>query len=159
MDTLHQTLEFELIKRYDRPVFEYCETLYMFDTGSDTPVWCSGEDLFVSAFKDARKTEYTTQLSGFGNGYTPASIYIIPEFILKSNKESFAISNLYVAVASYSGLNFDFILSNTMFSKTDNTIKNSRHLLQSEIGDDRPYICTPHIIAKEIKKISVWTNT
>ena len=85
MDTLHQILELQLIKRYSRPVFEYNETLYMFDTGSDTPVWCSGEDLFADTFKDAQKTEYKAYLSGFGEGYTPASIYIIPEFRVCGN--------------------------------------------------------------------------
>jgi len=158
MGILHQTLELGLIKRYDRPVFEYDETLYMFDSGSDTPVWCSGEDLFLSTFKNAYKTEYDAQLSGFGRGYTPASIYVIPQFILKDDNVAFEIENLYVAVADYSGLNFDFILSNTMFSKTDNTIANSENLLRIQIFDDRPFICTPHILGKEVHKISVWTN-
>ena len=158
MGTLVQILELALIKRYDRPVFEYDEMLFMFDTGSDTPVWCSGEELFLTAFKDAKKTDREAHLSGFGNGYTPASVYIIPHFVLKKDGAEFRIDNLYVAVADYSGLNFDFILSNTMFSKTDNMIANSSSKLQIQIFGDRPYVCTPLMSGNEVQKISVWTK-
>lgn len=158
MDTLHQILELELIKRYDRPVFEYDEILYLFDTGSDTPVWCSGEEMFINTFKDAVKTDYEVYLSGFGEGVTPAKAYIVPKFVLKKDNVVFEIDKLYVAVTDYHNLNFDFILSNTMFSKTDNMISNSNNTLQIHMYDDRPYICTPFMDGSEMKKISVWTN-
>ena len=158
MDTFHQILELELIKRYDRPVFEYDEILYLYDTGSDTPVWCSGEEMFVNTFKNAKKTDYKVYISGFGEGYTTASAYVIPRFYLKRAGIEYKIDNLYVAVTDYHSLNFDFILSNTMFAKTDNVIANSKNLLQVHIYGDRPYICTPFLVGDEMTKISVWAN-
>lgn len=45
MDTLNPTLEFDLIRRYDRPSFEYDNILFLLDSGANRPVWCSGEEL------------------------------------------------------------------------------------------------------------------
>lgn len=114
--------------------------------------------MFNSTFRDVYKTGFEACLSGFGKGYTPASIYVMHQFMLKDGKTEFRINNLFVAVTNYPGLYFDFILSNTMFSKTDNLIKNSEHILQITMPGDRPFICTPHISGKEIKRISVWAK-
>ncbi len=158
MDTSIRTLELELIKRNERPSFDYDGVIYLLDTGSNTPVWCSGEDFFLDTYPNARKTEYESHLSGFGNGYTLTKVYVLPNFTLKKDEVEFRVDNLYVAVTDYEKINFDFILPSTLFSKTDYTIANSSSCLKITMFTNRNYVCTPLLIEQEFDKISVWVQ-
>ncbi len=158
MDTSIQTLKLELIKRYDRPSFEYNEVMYLMDTGAHMPVWCSGEELFLLSFPKAEKTTAITHLSGFGSGQIDAVIYRIPEFALGDNKTGrYMIRNLFVAVADYDRIGFDFILSATMFAKADYTISNAEKTLVI-CYDKEVFEFTPIMAGDSIEKITVWAQ-
>ena len=158
MDSLIQTLELQLIKRNDRPSFEYDGIVFLLDTGAHMPVWCGGVDFFLDTYPNAEKTEYISHLSGFGEGYTTAEVYKISEFVMRSGDAKYKIRDLYVAVTDYVKIKFDFILSSTMFSKTDYMISNSENLLKIRFSDNRDLICTPIKEQKEVRKITVWTQ-
>ena len=79
-------------------------------------------------------------------------------FVLMKDNVKFSIKNLYVAVAEYMSMEFDFILSNTAFSKVDTMIANSINALRFSFSNDRPFYCTPLKAGTEVKKISVWAK-
>ena len=158
MDTSIQILEFESSNLHDRPVFEYNEVLFLFDSGSNMPVWCKGEEFFADIYKNAKKTKHVAHLSGFGKGYTIASVYFVPEFVLIKDNVRFSVINLYVAVTDFFSMEFDFILSNTVFAKADITIANRTNSLQFLFDADRTFYCTPIRLGTEVKKISVWAK-
>ena len=135
----------------------YKGATYLFDTGAHLPVWCSGAELFAKVFPEAQKTEQKTHLSGFGEGETEAGVFIIPTFTLQADETVYRIKNLYVAVVDYDRIRFDFILSSTMFSKTDYTISNSKKSLKILFDREELY-CTPIRKKSEVDKITVWSQ-
>lgn len=122
------------------------------------PVWCSGLDFFINTYPDAYKTEYIARLGGFGKGYTECDVYKIPKFVIKSDKAQYVVNNLYVAVADYNKIKFDFIISSTMFSKTDYLISNSDNSLSIHFPVGREFMCTPIINQDCFDKITVWAH-
>lgn len=164
MDTSNPTLEFDLIRRYDRPSFEYSKTLFLMDSGANMPVWCSGEKLFLDTYPSAKKTDFSAHISGFGNGFTEADVYLIPEFTLGNVETILSIKNLHVAVTEKTNIGFDFLLSSTMFSKADSHYLNSAGKIIFELYAGDTFICTPISDSEVFKKIAVWiqdlpTNT
>ena len=77
-----------MIKRNDRPSFEYDGVVYLLDTGAQTPVWCSGKDLFMTAYPEAVKTDYVSHITGFGSGFSTAEVYKIPVFVIENENFS-----------------------------------------------------------------------
>ncbi len=121
-----RTLVLRLFNRKDRPTFLYEvngeEVIALFDTGASAPVWCSGEKGFVAAYPDAKKLDVKTKIFGFGKEAEMASVYVIPDFLLSDENESYHIQNLQVAVCYHPLIGCDFVLSDTMFSKADTFI-------------------------------------
>ncbi len=157
MDSSIQILRLPLIKRNDRPSFEFNNTLFLMDTGANIPVWCSGKALFNATYPDAVKVDYTTRINGFGKGARLAQVYKIPEFVLENEGVTYKILDLYVAVLDYSKIGFDFILSSTMFSKSDYTVSNSEHFLIISFRKEE-FRCTPLVLNNEVDKITIWTQ-
>lgn len=61
----------------------------LIDTGADTPVWTSGERLFLKAFPDAELVEdILFELGGFGKESELVSVYKIPKFVIKSDYDN-----------------------------------------------------------------------
>jgi hypothetical protein len=98
------------------------EITALFDTGASTPVWCMGVEKFKLAYPDAIKKEGICKITGFGQGEEIAYIYGIPVFELNGG-DNYKIVNLQVAVCMHPQIGYDFIMSDTMFSKTDTLIK------------------------------------
>ncbi len=121
-----QDLVLQLFNSKSRPTFSYMcngiEVMALFDTGADTPVWCKGEKAFIEVYPDARKLEGKALINGFGKNPESASVYIIPEFIIENRNVAYKLANLQVAVCYRPLIGCDFILSETMFSKTDTYI-------------------------------------
>lgn len=126
MERLKQTLSLRLFNTKERPSFAYenngIDITALFDSGATTPVWCMGEKKFIKAYPDAIKLEQRCMVSGFGKEAEDCSVYIIPLFKLNGGDE-YCISRLQVAVCTRPQIGFDFVLSDTMFSKTNTIIK------------------------------------
>lgn len=95
----------------------------LIDSGAETPVWCAGETEFLAAYPDAVKQRWDTAIHGFGMGAENGKVYLIPKFELPDGNETYRIINLLVAVCLHPQIGYDFVLSETMFSKT-NTYQN-----------------------------------
>lgn len=93
----------------------------LIDTGSNIPIWCADEDLLQLYYPDARRTDYRTLIGGFGEGTDIADLWQIPLFVIngEDGEGSFEINNLYVAVYPKKQFSFLFILSITLFLKSD----------------------------------------
>ena len=107
----------------------------LIDTGADTPVWTSGETLFLRAFPDAELVENILfELGGFGKESELVPVYKIPKFTLKSDYDSNIIvfNNLLVACYIKNSISTPLILSATMFKHTNYSIIN--------IGKDVPML-------------------
>lgn len=125
-------LKKKLLNLSDKPSFELeardaLKLRCLFDTGADTPVFTLGDDAFCKYFPNALpQPELSYILSGFGKGMETATVYKIPELILKSDFDDDSISfhNLYVASCFKPAIAYPFILSATMFSHMNYTIVN-----------------------------------
>lgn len=107
----------------------------LIDTGADTPVWTSGERLFLKAFPDAELVEdILFELGGFGKESELVPVYRIPKFALKSDYDGNIIvfNNLLVACYIKNSISTPLILSATMFKHTNYSIIN--------IGEDVPML-------------------
>ena len=123
MESLMQTLAFPLTSRSVRQVFDYDTSSavirFMYDSGARVPVWCSDESFLKVAYPDAYRTALKGRVSGFGKGVETSSIYCIPRFTLSEAAKNFVIKNLLIAVLYKPQIGCDFIISETMLSKTD----------------------------------------
>ncbi len=163
MGLLTRTLEFPLINRYSRQFFDLTvneiNVRFLYDSGAKIPVWCSGTDKFLKSFPGAEKLDGGCQITGFGKGKESADAYSIPVFALDDGKKKFEIEKLVVALLLKPFIGCDFIISETMFTKTDTFSyrreKRELHL----ICDDKVYHCSAIRRDQEIKDISVWTQT
>ena len=121
-----RTLRLELFRKLDRPVFSYysndVEIMALLDSGSYAPVWCAGEDDFLKAYPHAMKQSWDAEISGFGVGAEKSLVYVIPEFELTNGTTIYRINNLYLAVCDHPMIGCDFVMSDTMFSKTNTLI-------------------------------------
>ena len=70
-------------------------------------------------------------------------VYIIPVFELADNHSVYRINNLQVAVCRHPEIGCDFVLSDTMFSKTDTLISRRKEKRMNIIFDKSEYYCTP----------------
>ena len=107
----------------------------LIDTGADTPVWTSGETLFLKAFPDAELVnDILFELGGFGKESELVPVYKIPKFVLKSDYDNNVIifNNLLVACYVKNSISTPLILSATMFKHTNYSIIN--------VGEDAPII-------------------
>lgn len=105
----------------------------LIDTGADTPVWTSGERLFLKAFPDAELVDdILFELGGFGKESELVPVYKIPKFVIKSDYDTNIIvfNNLLVACYIKNSISTPLILSATMFKHTNYSIIN--------IGEDVP---------------------
>ena len=125
-------LKKKLLSSWDKPAFDLLirdklKIRCLFDTGADTPVFTLGDDALCKYFPDAQlQKELTYILSGFGKGSEEASVYKIPEFIIRSDFDDDCIlfHNLYIASCFKPAIAYPFILSATMFSHMNYTIIN-----------------------------------
>lgn len=125
-------LKKRLLSSFDRPLFDLLirdnlKIRCLFDTGADTPVFTLGDDVLCKYFPEAQlQTDLTYILSGFGKGSEKASVYKIPELIIRSDfdDDSIRFDNLYVASCFKPSIAHPFILSATMFSHMNYTIVN-----------------------------------
>lgn len=157
-----QTLVFPLINRYTRPFFTKrsgkLDVKYMYDTGARIPVWCRNEQRLLLAFPSAEETKYTCKVSGFGKGQEDGKIYKIPSFELSDGKSTLTIRDLYLAVIDKQNIGCDFLISETMFAKTDTHIfRLSKKVLELDF-EDRDYFCTANRVGGMLVDISVWVQ-
>ena len=121
-----QTLVLQLFNRKNRPSFRYelnDEKIdALIDTGVEAPVWCKGEKKLLLAYPDAVKLDWKSEIRGFGKDPENGAVYVIPEFSLTDGNVSYKIKNLQIAVCDHPLIGYDFVLSDTMFSKTDTNI-------------------------------------
>ena len=121
-----RTLVLQLFNRKNRPSFSFVvnerEVTALVDTGAETPVWCSTEDDFLEAYPDAIKQNWESEVRGFGKDSEKGVVYVIPEFTLSDSKEVYRINNLPIVVCNHPLIGYDFVLSDTMFSKADTFI-------------------------------------
>ena len=118
-----QTLVLRLFRRKERPSFQYesndVKIMALVDSGAETPVWCAGETEFLAAYPDAVRQAWNTDIRGFGKMAENGAVYAIPQFELTDGNSTYRIVNLLVAVCSHPQIGYDFVLSETMFSKTN----------------------------------------
>ncbi len=125
-------LKKRLLNLFDKPSFDLVirnelRLRCLFDTGADTPVFTLGDNALCKYFPEAQlQPEFAYILSGFGKGMETASVYNIPELIIKSDFDNDYIkfNNLYIASCFRPAIAYPFILSATMFSHTNYTIVN-----------------------------------
>ena len=146
MESLTQTLVLPLTNQKSRLIFRYDngnEKIWMmYDSGASIPVWCSGDDLLIKAYPDAIKMNLDCNISGFGTGTERGNVYVIPDFKISKGNAAYTIHNLFVISILKPNIGCDFLMSETMFTKTDMTIlrRNAREM--KILFDDRDYYCT-----------------
>lgn len=155
------TLSLKLFNRKHRPSFVFyengSEVYALLDTGAETPVWCAGKSLFEAIYPNAIKRNSKCKIYGFGKEYEEALVYVIPEFKLYDEKCTYKIKGLYVAVCSRPNLGYDFIFSDTMFSKADTYIFRRNNKRLEVHFDKEEYICAVKSI-KDAMSITVFSN-
>ena len=135
------------------------DVMFLFDSGAATPVWCMGEKKLRRVFPDAVKKETVCHVSGFGRESLEGSVYVIPLFELSDGTISYKIINLQLAVCTAPGIGCDFVMSDTMFSKTDTVIKRRGEKCLEVIFDRDEYYCTPKYSSTGNRfSVSVWSN-
>lgn len=141
-DTCMQKLEKTLSNRTDKPVFMIESQSRMveclLDTGADMSIYILGEKNLLKRFPAAEKVEGVyANIHGFGNGSNKADIYNIPDFVIKSDKNSDYIKfiNLYIACLEKPNIKYEVILGASVFSKMVYTI--DRQKQQLIIAHDR----------------------
>lgn len=125
-------LKKKLLNSFDKPSFELVlenklKIRCLFDTGADTPVFTLGNDVLCKYFPNAQlQTGLTYILSGFGKGTEEASVYMIPEFVLRSDTDDDYIqyNKLYVASCYRPSIAYPLILCATMFGHTNYMVVN-----------------------------------
>ena len=121
-----RTLVLQLFNRKNRPSFRYESSNVtvdaLIDTGAETPVWCRGERRFKRAYPDAVKQDWESEIRGFGKDAEKGAVYIIPQFILTDGNEKYVVENLQLVVCKHPHIGYDFVMSDTMFAKTDTFI-------------------------------------
>jgi len=121
-----QTLVLQLFNRKNRPSFQYISNetkiMALIDSGAETPVWCAGEEEFLAAYPDSKKMGWESEILGFGKEPEKGKVYVIPKFILSDGNTDYKIINLMVAVCYHPLIGYDFVMSDTMFSKADTFI-------------------------------------
>ncbi len=165
MELQDQVLSFPLTNLLSRQVFRYSFgnsfILMMYDSGAQIPVWCRSVGKLLKIYPDAKKTEYHCEIAGFGKETEMSDVYVIPTFELSDGSVSFRIENLVVAVLYKPFIGCDFLLSETMFSKTD-TLTTRREKRELKICFDdigRPFRCTARMRTKDIVQgMAVWTQ-
>ena len=148
MDLSERTLSLRLLSTRDRPFFAYksgeMEVLALMESGALTPVWCMGAGKFLAAYPDAiKKQGEKCRVAGFGENPLQGDVYVIPQFELQDNKSTYKIINLQVAVCDHPQIGCDFVLSDTMFSKTDTLIMRRGKRRIDIVFDKDEYHCTP----------------
>lgn len=106
-------------------------------------MWCAGKELFEAVYENAVKKEGTCKIYGFGKEYEEALVYMIPSFELPGEENVYKIKNLYVAVCDRPQLGYDFIISDTMFSKADTLIYRREDKRMEIVFDKDEYTCVP----------------
>ena len=120
------------------------EVTALVDTGALTPVWCMGSKRFQKAYPDAKKKEdEICNVAGFGEKPIQGDVYVIPSFELTDGKSLYCLKNLQVAVCSHPQIGCDFVLSDTMFSKTDTLIIRRGEKRLKITFDKSEYYSTP----------------
>ena len=163
MGSSMQTLSFPLTNRYSRLIFQYGigthSYTFMYDSGASVPVWCTGEDLLLRAFPDAQKTPYTCHVTGFGKGEETGSVYCLPTFTLRTEDgAAFVIRNLLLITMSKPFIGCDFLISETMLSKTDTMIYRTQERRIQIDFEDKEYHCTGKLLGQKLLDISVWAQ-
>ena len=116
-----------------------------------------GERKLLLACPDAVKTGMQCELTGFGKHARVCNIYKLPLFDLNEGGVHYRIANLYIAEARNPSIGCDFVLSDTMFAKTDTNIlrmKDKRLVITFENHDHR---CTFRQMGKRMS-ISTWAQ-
>lgn len=99
----------------------------LIDTGADTPVWTSGEELLLKAFPEAEiQKDLYFDLGGFGRENEEVPVYKIKEFIIKSDYdgEYIIFKNLLIACCARASISYPLILSATMFKHINYAVIN-----------------------------------
>lgn len=117
---MEKITELKLDKNSSKPIFELrhdcgIDITCLFDTGADTPVWCSGLDYFKFLYPDSTKARGNFLLGGFGRGATSVEMYVIPEFKIGD----ITYRQFYVAIDTDRRFAWDLVLSYTLFTKMD----------------------------------------
>ena len=162
MGLLTQTLVFPLTNRSARQVFDYetstAQIRFMYDTGARVPVWCSDESFLTVAYPDAYRTAMVGRVSGFGKGTENSLVYCIPRFVLSDGIREFVIKDLLVAVLFKPQIGCDFLISETMFSKTDTfTFRRKKKELHI-LAENKEFHCTAKSADNELLDIAVWSQ-
>lgn len=143
-------LKLKAIPEKLNPVVKYANIEMLFDTGADTPVWCSGLELFKRIFPMAILEKYQFLLSGFGRSQGEllsfvknlndgeikeyiVDVYRIPEFVLESGGQRIVWRDLRVAVTNRETLGVNMILPCTMFRGMVLRVCQSRIINEIEI--------------------------
>ena len=162
MGSSMQTLSFPLTNRYTRLIFQYRlgshDYTFMYDSGASVPVWCTGEELLLRAYPDAKETSYTCHVTGFGKGDEAGKVYCIPRFCLGNGNKLFTIHNLLLVVLAKPFIGCDFLLSETMLSKTDTHILRVADRQIQISYKENEYHCTGKRVDRELLDISVWAQ-
>ena len=155
-------LSFPLNNTKSRQIFEYnvdgVNIWMMYDSGAQIPVWCAGEKILKGTYRDAVKTDFVGNISGFGKESETCQIFRIPMFSLKNEKAEFCVKDLLVAEIFKPFIGCHLLLSETMFSKTDTiTTRRKERTLRVVYEDlERPFICTAKRNGKELVGLTVW---
>ena len=157
-----QILVLQLTNRRARQYFNYNngneKISFMYDSGARIPIWCSGEDLLKKAFPDAVQQNMKCMVSGFGEGAEEGAVYMIPEFRLESDSAVFIIRSLYIVALNKPSIGCDFILSETMFMKSDTyTYRRDKRELHI-VFDQSEFHCTPIRQSGYIDEVTVWSQ-
>ena len=56
-------LKLDIIEEATRPIIRQDHIKMLFDTGASVPVWCVGYKRFHDAFPDAKKQDFSWQMS------------------------------------------------------------------------------------------------
>lgn len=146
--------ELKLDRNSSKPVFELNHPSGMaitclFDTGADTPVWCSGWEYFNFLYPDNYKVHGKFLLGGFGDGVSVVDMYVIPQFQIGN----ILFKQFHVAIDCHRRFAWDLVLSYTIFSKMDYTILNrNRNIPLLRVEHDRALYGTGIVMYEKDKE-------
>ena len=160
MESSTQTLVLQLTNRRARQLFKYDigddKLTFMYDSGARIPVWCSGEEMLMKVYPDAKRQEMNCQVSGFGKEPEIGAVYMISKFYISSDEASFVINSLYLVAIEKPSVGCDLIMSETMFMKTDMKIYRRKKRELHIIYDDKEFYCTPIRSNDNLNEVTVW---